>query len=59
MVRWIWVEIDRNEKYLGGKIEKLLVVRVRKREVLIMNWIFGGNIYKNRVYCKKFRVGEI
>lgn len=59
MARWTWVEIDRNEKHLGGKIEKLLVVRVRKREVLTTNWTSGGNIHKNRVYCKKSRVGEI
>ena len=53
--------MDQTDKHLGGATEKILVIKIRKRETvsLTMNWTCVANIYKNRVHCKRTLLGEV
>ena len=53
--------MNRIEKYLGGAIEKILMVKIKKREIvsLTMKWTSGGNIHKNRVHSKRTKLYDL
>ena len=61
MAKWAWVDVNRIEKYLGGATENILVVKIRKREIvsLTMKWTSCGNIHKNRVQSKRSELYEL
>lgn len=61
MAKWAWINVNRIEKYLGGATEKILVVKIRKREIvsLTMKWTSRGNIHKNRVHSNRNKLYEL